>query len=1109
MKRAVQALLALCLFCYTSASPTIKFGGRESTIEVSGGILNMAGSPSLSDGVLRDSGGEINVTTGTFSNMVVETADGATIKAFKCDGTVTLDDDAVANNVLDLDVANGVLTVDGGTINTDINVSANSIIQGHGLFDATNAPIDVSDGITLTLRWTGIMNQTINLNASGSATTLKLENDLNFGLNTSGTAPTIGGGTADDTVNFNGYKVTFAPGASVNTTQTWQNAHVDLGGQLTVAATIDLTTAAAHIDGHGNKIVYSSGGFTQGTGTTAATITNAVLDNYNSSLLGVTGTWNLVNTTLDTGTETIRVVDGALTGGTANVFGGSSTWPSASTIELLNDWTLAGKVTFSAASTIIGNGHTINFDSTSSIIDYDGALTLSNVILTNVVDDSFDNNDAQDLRLDNVEWRDNATNGGGAIRISASNLVSTDVVGGQQYAQLSLPDGGSGTDGLLFDAASAVTWDNGASIELLSNVDLNCEWTLTDSTSINGHGHVMNLVGGQLDYDMDLYLSDIILAEVDAAALDNSATKDLWVSNMTWVDSGGNGSFCVKANPNAEASAAQLSLDASATAGDLFSVDNSGTPLTTLRFENGAIVDLLSDLTFSNDAKWQFAGDTIINGHGHVIDLGTSVDHDTFEVVDGTTSTLTITNAVIKNWGDEATNAYISFVNGNLRLSNVTIIMKTDAEYVKASTEDLHIDGPVTIVTGENGKFDASAGTADTINNVTVWYDTLGNADTSQVDFGTSGVDYTGSPAAGQVAMLPLSDSTGTQTYTSSSSYVTQSLYLSYDINQGGGDVEARGKQVAITNSSAFSLYGGGRTWYMAPTALNAVTTTRLITPSSAVNAVTIEDLTFDGWSCVHVEAGSNEDKTLKYSDGCVLRLQADETLTTTVALGYANSDAVVFDLNGHTLDMGTSDGTNGAELDFGNVTSTVTIKNGRIENLHNHPDDDFESRFRCSGTNPTIIFEDVDLVLDNHTSISSMNVKFKGSCSITGEDDYKMQFWYTPVTIMEGATLYIGNGMTLGLHGKDGSGNTSVTFSSANSTLSLDGCTVVWDTDDSSSNFTMTFDVGTIRVDNTVYLSPTSTHTFRLGGTNLDLDLMPAARLVVTDGEVEYVNAS
>jgi hypothetical protein len=294
----------------------------------------------------------------------------------------------------------------------------------------------------------------------------------------------------------------------------------------------------------------------------------------------------------------------------------------------------------------------------------------------------------------------------------------------------------------------------------------------------------------------------------------------------------------------------------------------------------------------------------------------------------------------------------------------------------------------------------------------------------------------------------------------------------------------------------------------MAPTALDA-TDTKLITPSSAVNAITIEDLIFDGWSASHIESGLNEDKTMKYSDGCVLRLQADETLTTTIALGFANSDVVTFDLNGHTLDMSASDGTDGAELAFGNVTSTVTIKNGRIVNLHNHPDTDFESRFRCGGTNPTVIFEDVDLVLDNHTSISSMNVKFKGNCSIIGEDDYQMQFWYTDITIMDGATLYVGNGMTMGLHGVDGTGNPSLTFDSAKSTLSLDGCTFAWDTD-VTGGLTLTLDVGTIRIDNVVNLSPASSSLgITLGGTDLDLDLMPAARIVVTEGTVTYANAS
>lgn len=1097
MKKGLLFLLALCAIWMSTAHAGINFGGRESAIDVgSGGTLTLGTSKSLSDGVLRDSGGTITATTATCSNMVIEVADGTTTKSMKTDGSITIG----GTPVLTLG-ANELLSVDGGQLDQDVSVTSAvatpAIIQGHGSFDAAISVSGDAAAAGLIMRWQGGLNQNISMDTDTNAVTLTLENDLHF---INGAKPTATSATATGKVAFGGYKMYLGGGSTGTLTigaiaQTWEDAKLVLEGDVTVSATLTLAQSGSDtisIEGNGHKMTVSGALVDSGIN---ATVTDVYFNTYSTGPFnGSTGNWTLRNCILDTGTEAIRVIDGVLAGATDDVFSGSSTWPTQTHLELLKDFTLEATMTFddgTNGSTINGNGNTLLFDDSSSILHFDAALTLTDIELRDVITNSIDNTQGQDLHLSNVVWHDAAF--AGTVRINPTSKVAD-----RKYAQLSL--GATGTDGLLYN--TSVTWNNGASLELLSNTTIagTSTWTFTNISEIRGNGHVLNLNAGILDYDDDLYLSNIILGDLADASLNQASGKHLYMSNVTLIDNTTEGAVRVNASTSGTsgvAAAAQALLTATSGAvGNVFAQD--------IDWVNGVNLDLLADISLTG--SWKFSENSEINGHGHVIDLGAAAALNI-----GEAKTLTISNAVIKGW--DATND-IDFVNGDgtLALSNVTIILAGTISALGAS-EKIHVNGPLTIVTGAY-IFDASAAnTNNQINGVTIWYDTLGGNDASNVNFGAN---PSGTPS-GQVAMLPISDTTGETEYSDSSPHVNQSLFLSYDIDVSNDDsYEALGKRVKLNNTSAgFTLRGNGRTFYMAPRTLSSDTTMdpdtydakRLMYVSgSDSNIIEIHDLTFDGWSEDHIK---DADEMLRYCTGTVIRLQSDQSLTTPLHFATATeSGNVTIDLNGFNLDM--SD--NGASLNIANVATTLTIKNGRLINFN---DTNLSGpKIVAAGTNPTVVFQDVEFVIADNTpedgtlTIGDFNVVFKGNCTVTGTSDYTLDFKYTDVTIASGAMLTIDKTMTLKFTGTTANDPT-LTFSSANSTLSLIGS--ILDTQ-SINGSSITFQTGTLRIDDKVQFNLGSGKTLNLGGAganDLDIDIMPAARVVVNSGTVSYDNAS
>ena len=1058
MKHIVKALFTLCLLVCTQMQAAINFGGRESAIDVTGGTLTLGANKSLSDGVLRDSGGTLDLDTATCSNMVVEVADGATTKYMKVDGTLTIDKDTPANNAITLG-DDEVLVVDGGQVIETVVANGSddnpSIMQGTGSFDAA---ITINNGKELVMRWEGALNKDVTVNSSGGTTKLTLENDLAFANG----ASTEGGSSGTSTVNFAGYKMQVGGVTIGSNAQTWDKAHLSLNGDTTISANITLTTSAGLIDGNGYKLTVS-GGFL---GTVGGTVTNTHIPSFDSGVFGGTGSWNLRNVILSDADESIRVNDGQLTAGTADVFAGAATWSAASNIELLKDMTLVDEWQFDGASHLNGNSHTLKFTDTTGTIDYDASLTLSDIVLTNVSAASFDNAAGTTLQLRNVDWHDGAQ--AGSVRINASPLVD-----GIQYAELTLAT--SATAGALF--GGDVTWGEGAQIDLLSNTTLTSTWTLSKATIINGDNNTFNLVGGTINYDADLHLSDIVLADVDAAAFNNDADMDLFLSNVTWVDDTTEGIVRIAGNSeDTTAAAAQVEL-ATSNSGNLFA--------TAVNWKNGANIELLKGITFNTGAAWTFTKSSVINGNGNIIDLNSVSGTDPITVASG--ETLTISNAVIVGWGASD----ITFAGGTLKLSNVVIVL--DSNVTLGSTEDIVVDGPLSIIT-DNYVFDASdAGSSNYINGVTVWYDTLGHLPQGQLRMGA----FSGT---GRIAMSPLADWADI-TFSTGSSHLVYPLRLSYDCNVGGDGVfEALGRKVVLDNTVAFSFLGDGRSLYMGKVPVSGdttVTSDKLITVSgSASNVVELHDVVLDGWSENHI---SDSNTLLRYCTGTVIKLQNDEALTSTLNIAVDSaSESIVIDLNGYDLDMGSDN----AALTISATDATVTIKNGRLINF----DDNSGSPKLTSGdAYSTWVFQDVDMVLAGNTTLSGNNIQFKGDCTVTGTGDYSLKCYHTPITIAQGARLTVDKNMTLALHGNGTSTDTSITFASNNSTLSLEGATF----DVSNLVAAPTFTHGTIRIDDVATFAGDMTLGSSTAILDLDIDLMPAASIEISSGTVTYANAS
>lgn len=746
-------------------------------------------------------------------------------------------------------------------------------------------------------------------------------------------------------------------------------------------------------------------------------------------------------------------------------------------MSLLDNCTLGGKWVFGGLSVIDGAGFALDMRSDSAIFDLNDEVTLSNITLNEVHENSFDTAGSAVLNLTNVDWVGTDASGGsvvGGLRINGSRVGVGSTSNDLEPAKLTLATGATAGD--IF--SDSVTWgaaNKGVSLELIANTTISgsSTWTFSGQSSINGHGHVLNIGAGSIDFDDHLTLTDITLTEVAAGSFAAAANKNLYLSNVTWVDDGTEGAITIKASTEAATAATATVNLADTNSGNIFN--------TAVGFTNGANIELHKNLTFGASAAWTFSDTSVINGNGNVIDV--SAASNAIDVATG--KTLYINNAVIKGWDNSAD---ITFAGATLALSNVTIIM--DADITLGATENFTVNGPLTIVTGEH-KFTAHASATNQINGVTVWYDVLDSVDDDNVTISS----YTG---GGQIKLVGSGGAgSGATSFSSSNTYVDDSLFLDYDINDGA--LQASGTQITLTNASAFTLLGCGRTFHMGKTATDSTGYLINVSGTGDDGIVKIRDLTIDGWAQAHIQDNSK----LKYGDGSLIRLTENQALTTTIFLGDgADSESVTFDLNGHDLDMSNAS----ALLSIAEATTTggtFTIKNGRIINLSGS-----KILVESSGTKAETIFEDVEFVLSGATTFADSKFTFKGNCILTGTAAATLTCANTPLKVEDGAVLTIGNGMTLHLLGDalDVKPNPTVTLDTAKSTIFFDGgnLTMADLTGDALSIVT-----GTIKVDNIAEFGIGASQTLTLGhaDTPISIDLQPASSIKITSGTLAYAN--
>lgn len=1060
----------------------VHFGSRNAAFETDAGSLSFTNTNvDLSEGTLRSVGvGSITNDASEYLNcttMKVEKK-GTTTSAMRVDGSLYLNDDTLTLT------DNQRLLVNGGQVSQKVTSTAATatpaIVQGHGSF-ATNLVLDgTSANVGMNIGWQGPLNKNITLtSATGvGAATLTLEDDLFF---SKGISPTTAGSGTGNTINFNGYKlfVGGAPAAPVTfgtLPHIWQRMHLVLHGPTTIPSAITLSDGGSgddlFIDGNGHQL--SMTGSFDATGLQGH-ITNVHITDYGSGMFSGGANWTFTNVLLDDGSNVIRLHDTTIAVSSDDFFStGGVIFNSVADIELLKPLTVQGAWLFQVADGFInGGGNVLLFDSTSAKLQYMYDLYLSDVVLHDVVAASFGNTASNKyLYLNNVEWRDAA--GAGTMCIKPSPYAAN-----ESYAQVHLLQNLNA--GLIF--GTTVSWKNGVHLALRAPTTLTSTWTFDvgSPSVIEGGGNTLNLGSGVLAFNNDMYLSNLTLTDVVSTSFDRTSGKYLYLSNVTWHDGATDTTFHVHATTSSfgTIAPAQLSL-ATADEGNLFG--------TAVSWDNGVNMALKSKVTCGS--IWTFAEDSVIDGGGHVVDLNNIAG--AFTIAEN--KKLTLRNVVIKGWGTGS----IVFANNNatLALSNVTIIL--DDDVTLGATELLSIDGPLTFMIGAY-TFDATAGEGNhTHVGGTVWFDNGGT------DHEVDPTVLFDAAANIRVRMLPKTTTVftfGDDGGAAPALHFEDSLHLAYRVDVGSnGFPQAIGQQITIANNNTSVIRGKGRTLYLGSVPegnVADVTATKLLTVSGhASNLVELHDVIIDGWDDDHI---SDANGLIRYCQGTTIRLQNDVALTTGITIGTDTAnETVVLDLNGHDLDLSSDN----AAIHLASNSVTLVICNGRLINLKDGSGG--EKKLAPASATPTIILQDIELVLSGDTTIEDGNFTFKGRCAIGGTSDYTLQCNYTPLTITAGAELRVECGMTLALHGNGVDPDASLTFASKTSTLHLEGCAL----DVSNLDAPPTWLVGSLVLDGIVDVKGDMTIGSTTEGHDLSVYLRPNASMRIGTGAVTYASS-
>lgn len=365
----------------------------------------------------------------------------------------------------------------------------------------------------------------------------------------------------------------------------------------------------------------------------------------------------------------------------------AQTWKNAR-LNLTGDTTISADVTLTASPIQVnGNGH---------------KLTLSGGFLGTVggtiSDVYFPNYDSGYL--------------GGTGHWNIRNTIFDD---GSQKVRI--------VDGVLHDAVTNLfegnaTWNGATTVELLSPLTLKGHWRFYSDSYISGNGHNIMFEGsnGALEYDSNLYLSDLSLSRVARGSFDEGTF--LYLSNVVWRDDKLGRAIRISAPPYADNQWTRLTFPSAGytTQSDIFDARYF------IHWHGPSYIELLSNIDLK--AEWLFVnGSSTIQGNGYTLDLSGDALID-FDSADMHFADITLVG-IESNSFDCGGNSY------ELHLSNVT--------WIDSSGQALHVFGSGDLSDSAQLQLPISTTAGSIFSQAVTWENGFDMELHSGIQFGTSG----------------------------------------------------------------------------------------------------------------------------------------------------------------------------------------------------------------------------------------------------------------------------------------------------------------------------------------------------------------------------------
>lgn len=197
------------------------------------------------------------------------------------------------------------------------------------------------------------------------------------------------------------------------------------------------------------------------------------------------------------------------------------TWNNGVVMDLLSDSTLHGEWILGGTMIINGGGHVLT-TTTDTVFSSAAAqtlslndLTLGGIHVTYTDAGPFQLHSGSTLSLNNVNWVDSNSLG---IRISGKPTLGEEDTQAAASITLVAPDEGVNPSDIF---TSGVTWTNGATIELLTDIVISGTWRFQDDTIIIGNGHSISITDGVfiVENSATLKLRDVIWSGVVTGSL--------------------------------------------------------------------------------------------------------------------------------------------------------------------------------------------------------------------------------------------------------------------------------------------------------------------------------------------------------------------------------------------------------------------------------------------------------------------------------------------------------------------------------------------------------------------------------------------------------------